>query len=870
MKFKIAINRQTIRDSLVRYRWRWFAAVAVIAVYGAFGFWVAPGIVQAQVVKQLSAVLDRPVRLEEVRVNPFALSVTAENFAIEERDGSTLAGFDSLYVNFSLSSLVRLAWTFKEIRVTHPSIALVIDADGRFNFLQLGAPQAESPKQKEETPSIPRFVIGEFTVTNGGVGFEDRRGQQPFSANVDAISFTLRDFSTLPDDQGQHTFSAGTDLGERLSWRGEIGVNPLQSHGQLELAAIQVPRLTDYLLPATVKVSQGTIDAKLDYDVKLLPSGISLQLKPSLLALRNVGATLTASDTKLSPLNLEFSPVTLKVSGLAAENGQPASIEVDMVPNGQGNVSVRGTLGFSPLKGDLRYQVSGMALAPYQTFLEPYARLRLERGALQSEGRVELGAGKTGELRFTGKAAITDFSSLDPEHGQHFARWRNLAVDDIRFVSGQSLGTGRITAQDPYLRVAIDTNRVSNLQQILGDGKSPAPKREPATPAKPPAQNAPVLRTRIGLITIRNGSANFSDESLTPNFTIGMQELNGTVKGLSSENDARAAVSLRGQVDRYAPATIEGEINPLAVQAYTDITLRFENIELTTFTPYSGKFAGRRIEKGKLNLDLRYRLFSRELRGENKIILDQFTLGERVESRDALDLPLELAVAILRDPHGVIKVDMPVRGNLDDPDFGYGRLVFQALRNLIMKAVTAPFSLLAASLGGGEELGYVVFAPGQSDLTPTEQAKLGKLASALATRPTLNLEIRGATADEADRLAIATHRLLRRSESTPPGAPLRLSEQRRLLELYKEKFKDAPIQGSDEQAVEQARKKLAATVAIKPAELQELARNRGLAIGEYLVTRAKFPKQRVFLANPGTGATAASDGVHVEMKLGMR
>ena len=870
MNLKNALSRKNIRPFLVRYRWHLTIVAAVIAVYGAFGFWVAPGIVQNQVVKQLSAMLDRPVRLDRVRINPFTLSATAERFAINERDGSMLVGFDSLYINFSLSSLVRFAWTFSEIQIVDPHVLLVIGADGRFNFAQLGAAHPEPATNEKETSSIPRVVIGKLTITNGGVGFEDRRGQRPFTANVDAISFSIRDFSTLPDDQGIHTFSASTDLGERLSWRGEIGVNPLESSGQLELGAIQLPRLTDYLLPAAVKVSQGTVDVKLDYNVKLLPTGLNLQLKPSRLALNDVRAALTATNTNLSPLNLEFSPVTLKISGLAAGNRNPASMEFDMVTNGQGSVSVRGTLGLSPLKGNLQYKIAGMALAPFQTLLEPFARLRLERGALQSEGRVELGAEKTGDLRYTGKADVTDFSALDPEYGQKFAHWRSVAVDDIRFVSGKSLSIGRITVQDPNLRVAIDAKNISNLQRILGEATPQAPKDKKTTPVQPPVHSAPALRSRIGLMTIHNASANFSDESLKPNFAIGLQQLNGVIKGLSSDNDARAAVSLHGNVDRYAPATIEGEINLLAAQAYTDITLRFDNIELTTFTPYSAKYASRQIDKGKLNLALRYKLVARELDGENKIVLDQLTLGDNVESPDSLGLPLGLAVAILKDTRGVIDINMPVRGNLDDPEFGYARLVFQALRNLIMKAATAPFALLAASLGGGEELGYVVFAPGQSDLTPDAKAKLDKLASVLASRPVLTLEIHGATGGDAEQLAIATNRFLGRSASVPPGTPLRTSEKRKLLELYNDTFPKAPITGNDDEAVEQAAKKLAATVPMKAVELQELARNRGLAIGEYLITKAKVAKERVFLGNPESGAKVASDGVHVEMKLGSR
>lgn len=874
--------KQRAMDFLQRHRWHLSIVAGLYGLYGALGFWVAPGIVHDQLVKQMSAVLDRPVKLGTVRINPYTLSVRAENLALEERDGSVIASFDEAYVNFSLSSLFRFAWTFSEIRLTHPHVALVVHPDGAFNLAALGA--ASPPKAERNTAAtVPRLVVGQLTVVNGRIGFEDQRGKRPFAGAVDSINFSLHDFSTLPDDEGLHSFSAATDLGERLTWRGRIGVNPLQSQGQLELSGVQVPRLADYLLPGSVKVSGGTVDLMMDYRVKLQPAGASIALDRSRLALHDVRASLPSAGISMTPLNLEFSPVALKVDGVSGSPGSRANIELNITPNGSGSIAVRGTFGFNPQTADLQLQLKDVALAPFQPFLEPYARLRLERGALQAAGRFELGAGKAGTVRFTGAGGVTDFASVDDVRGESFARWRALQLDDIRLDAGSSFSIARITVQDPYLRVGIGADRVSNLQRILGNGSGSKPADASAGEAKPAeaksaATGAPAMRTRIGLITVRNGSANFSDQSLQPNFSTGIQQLNGTIKGLSSQADARAAVALRGKVDRYAPVTIEGEINPLAAQAYTDIALRFENIELTTFTPYSGKFAGRRIEKGKLNLDLRYKLVERELDGENKIVLDQFTLGDRVESPDALDLPLQLAIAILKDTRGVIDIDMPVHGNLDDPKFSYGGLVLTALRNLIMKAVTAPFSLLAASLGGGEELGYVAFAPGSGELDPAQQAKLDKLAQALANRPALTLEIHGSIADDSDRQALATAKLMQqvRGKDAAAETPLTSGEKRRLLALYRKTHGDDPkVQGDTEaereaRKVEEARTQLVAATPVAPEALQELARNRGLAIGEYLVTRANVAKERVFLGNPGTGATTGSDGVHVEMKLGAR
>jgi hypothetical protein len=863
-------------------------AAALIALYGAFGFWIAPGIARDQIVKHLSDALDRRVTLESVRINPYALSVTLSNFAIAEADGGPITAFDELYVNFSSASAILFAWRFSEIRVTHPRVALVIRPDGSLNLAALGK---ASPATAGEQPAshLPYVAVGELTVADGQVIFEDRRGQRPFRGSVDAISFSLRSFSTLPDDEGLHAFSATTDLGEQLTWRGSIGADPLLSRGRIELTGIRVPRLSAYLLPDAVEVTEGTFEIAADYDVKLGPGGTDLSVKNGRLALRDVRARAGA---ELTPLNLELSPVTLSLTGLAGPPGRRTAAALEIVPNGNGKIAVNGTFGLDPLTADLKVSAADVALAPFQTFAEPYVRLMLERGALHTDGRFVIEDANGPVMRFEGNAAISDFDAADSVLKQSFARWRRLDIEKLAWRSRPaSLAVARIAADEPYLRFIIGPDRVTNIQHMLAPDKtaatpSPAPDPQPertadkagAGTAKTP-DATPATSVRIGLVTVRNGSANFADQSLKPNFATGLLQLTGTVKGLSSQSDARATVALRGKVDRYAPATIEGEINPLATQAYSDIGLQFENIELTNFSPYSGKFAGRRIDKGKLKLYLRYKLVERGLVGENRIVFDQLTLGERVQSPDALDLPLDLAIAILQDSRGVIDVDLPVRGNIDDPQFSYASIVWKALANLIMKAITAPFTLLAAAFGGGEELGYVAFVPGVAEIGSGEQEKLDKLARALADRPQLRLEVRGAASGEADRRALAHAKLMKkvRGADAALSTPLGKFEQWRLLALYREQFGDDPklpaeVPAAEREArlLEAARTRLVEATVVPEDELRELARSRGIAIGDYLVTRAAVAKERVYLTDPNMAATAAADGVRSELKLATR
>jgi hypothetical protein len=231
--------------------------------------------------------------------------------------------------------------------------------------------------------------------------------------------------------------------------------------------------------------------------------------------------------------------------------------------------------------------------------------------------------------------------------------------------------------------------------------------------------------------------------------------LNGTVIGLSSDPTSRAQVTLAGKVDRYAPVDISGEVNVLAAAKYTDIALKFANMELTTFNPYSGKFAGYSISKGKLSTELRYRVEDRKLDAQHHIVIDNLEFGAKTDSKDAAPIPLKLAIALLKDSKGVIDLNLPVGGSLDDPKFRIAPIVWQALIGVLKKIAMAPFAAIGALFGGGDELAYVEFDPGSSVLSAIEGEKLSKVAQGLVERPELKLNIPITTIDPRDGDALA-------------------------------------------------------------------------------------------------------------------
>jgi hypothetical protein len=231
---------------------------------------------------------------------------------------------------------------------------------------------------------------------------------------------------------------------------------------------------------------------------------------------------------------------------------------------------------------------------------------------------------------------------------------------------------------------------------------------------------------------VEAGRLDFADLSIHAHFSAGILDLEGSILGLSSNPSSRAKVDLRGEVDQFSPVSINGEVNVLSAALYTDLTMSFKNIELSIFNPYSGRWAGYDIAKGKLTTDMHYKVVDRKLDAEHHIVIDQLEFGEKTASKDAVSLPVKLAVALLKDRNGVIDLPLPVTGSLDDPKFRLGPIIWKVLLNILEKAVTAPFALLGSLFGSGPDLQFIDFQPGSSDLPPAESDKVKALVKALA------------------------------------------------------------------------------------------------------------------------------------------
>ncbi|WP_020647808.1 DUF748 domain-containing protein [Solimonas variicoloris] len=569
-----------------------------------------------------------------------------------------------------------------------------------------------------------------------------------------------------------------------------------------------------------------------------------------------------------------LAPIAASVGGYRNDADATLDIDAQLGIDGRAQLSARGTTRLQPLSAQLALQLDGFPLASVQPYVAQAAEATVHSGTLAVKGDLDLAQAADGTmpLRFRGGVKVDGFRASGSGEGQgphdDFARWKQLAIAGIDFsLAPDRLGIERITLTQPYGRVVINPDQTLNVAQIL---KPAAPAAASAAPPPKTAKSGAAgaaMPIRVKEIRINDGSAFFADRSIEPSFAAGIVKLRGGVSNLSSDPKSRATIRLDGQVDRYSPVEIRGTSSLLAATEYTDVTLAFRNMELTTFNPYSGKFAGYNIAKGKLTTELSYKISARELEAEHHVIVDQLEFGEATNSKDAAPLPIKLAVALLKDRRGVIDLELPVRGSLDDPDFKYGKIVWKVLGNIVTKIVTAPFAALGSLFGGGDELSYVDFPAGAATLTARAAGKLDTLGKALVERPQLKLEVPVIVAD-ADRDALARSALAARLPADLADDKARL---RAFEKLHRELLKQ-PVKypdGSDETAARIAYVEplLLARLAPSDEALQQLGHARAQAVQGALLAKPDLSAERIFITN-GAAAKPGDEGmVRMELKL---
>lgn len=517
----------------------------------------------------------------------------------------------------------------------------------------------------------------------------------------------------------------------------------------------------------------------------------------------NVEDALPATTAHLLADEISFT-----LTNISTASNAPIGGEFFARLNEAGTIKLAATaIVTPPVRAEFDVDVNAVQFGPLQPYVSEQADLAITSGSMTTKGHGNIFMEGTNapNVNFAGDATVNDFASVDQIVFQDFVKWKEVALRGFD-ISLNPLGIkiDQLSCDQLVSSVVLDTNRQPTFLTIFATPTNELNatniiKAEVKTAS---ATNTP-LNVQLGLLSFTNASIHLADFSMQPACKFAVQDFSGTVKGLSSALDTAADVDISGRIDEGAPFAISGQVNPLASDLLVDLVVSNRNMELTSFTPYMEKFAGYPLKKGKLSIALRYDVKQRALKAENVIYIDQLTLGQKNASPDATHLPVKLGIALLKDRNGKIELNVPVSGRLDDPKFSVGPIIWDVIMNMLAKAATSPFALLGAIVGGGEELSFVEFAPGQSAILETESSKVEKLSRALFERPALNLEVTGSADEVSDRAGLAWLKLehelksMRMAElAGKNGAPASAEEikfepreyARELKALYKQTF----------------------------------------------------------------------------------
>lgn len=579
---------------------------------------------------------------------------------------------------------------------------------------------------------------------------------------------------------------------------------------------------------------------------------------------------------------IELQATALSIDGLSDDMKKPVKLDLKGAL-GKGAFSVTGTLRPQPLDAQLVVTTRQWNVAPLQSLITVPLNVRIASGLLSMNGQVRYTDRGTApaQIAYRGDATLGRVRVLDKVTDADFLRWSSLSASGMTIRLGEEVphvDIRGLALDDFYARVIVNANGRLNLQDVVAGPEAPAAvsvtevRTAPApaatgapTPAGPPAD------IRIGQITLSRGRLNYTDNFIKPNYTAEVTQLTGKIGAFGSlGGTAPAELTLEGQLDNDAPVDIRGSINPLTPVAFLDVTAKAQGIQLANLSPYSGKYAGYPITKGRLNVDVHYLLDQRKLTADNHIFIDQLTFGDRMEGPGISHLPVKLAVALLKDSEGRIDVHVPVSGSLDDPQFSVAGLVWRAIGNLIVKAATSPFRLLASigGHGGREDLGYIEFAPGSAVLDEAGQAKLAEIVKVLADKPSISLDIVGRVdpaQDESGLRRVTVDDLIsgeRANAGDDDGTPLTDEKREKYLaRAYRHASFPKPknLLGLNKSLPpDDMRSLLESNVPVDADALRHLAERRAGAVQQWL--KGKVDGNRVFVVAPKTDAKGIDDG----------
>ena len=561
---------------------------------------------------------------------------------------------------------------------------------------------------------------------------------EKFALNKRSTNKRLVNFSSF-NVNGITLNSVSKEIGINDTSLNYLSLNTLRdANGKLNLQDLVVPRKK--------KVSKIAKKKEKDYRIKLNKVAIK-------------AARVNFEDKVLTPsVKAKVDRIYLTAYGIDSKSYSWMKYNFSAKINGLGKMKSKGKIRHTPLKQKGSLELDKISLKELTPYLQEKAYVTLDDGYVSLKTKVvyEVSQNKP-DLNIDGSFKVQEFFLSDSRDKSSLISFNDIDLKKFTLeLSPNRLFVDEVDINSFYVNAIVDANKTMNFATLvkpLDDTNTTVKVDENITES----ESFPV---KIMKINVALGSAQFSDNSLPIDFKTNIHDLNGVIYAVSTIANEVSYIDIDGEVDEYGSTKLKGSVNSSNPKAFTDLSFNFRNLDLSAMSGYSGSFAGHTIDKGKLFLNLNYNIQESKLVSENSIIVKSIELGDEMETEDGSSLPLGFVIALLEDSDGVIDIDMPIRGNLDKPDFKYGALVWKTFANLVLKAVASPFKFLGSMMGiDGEDLEYVEFEAGSLVILPSEREKLDNIAKLLIKRPKISINIGGGYNLQTDKSSIQKAKL---------------------------------------------------------------------------------------------------------------
>ena len=731
--------------------------------------------------------------------------VTLADLVLTERGGTPLLALEQIRLAGAHGDLIARQLTVPEISVRRGRMAATIAGDGTVNWQRLivvpaaapapgATPPADAAPARTPEERAWRVAAEKVRVEQVALSVADRSRAAPLDFDAGDL-FVELSAKLATGSAGLTGIVEGLGVKvARVTMAQASGAKPrVLSLDQISLEDGRVDLAARHVAATRVAVTGGvtTVVRAADGSIPLATMfGPAEQSEPARRSGRDPAAARPApapaskpwtlalekfdggdhrvavTDRSVTP-NVEFELTGVMVSArdLRSDGKKPISFETAFRVTQGGRFTAKGSVAPDGSRAEATVNVARLALAPAQPYVASVAEVALRSGEASTTGRFTYRAGRDRPtVTFAGSADVDGVNVVEAASGDPVVAWKSMHLDGVRFgLAPDRLRVGEVKLTGLDGKLTIEKDKSLSVAHLIKQGDSPsaAPASQPPAPSAPRATAdsgvAPAFPVVVERVRIDDSAMNFADLSLVLPFATRVHALSGVIVGLASLPDSRTTVKLDGQVDEFGSVKVDGALSAFRPKVFTDIDVVFRNVAMPALTPYSVTFAGRRIAAGTMDVDLEYKVDGGALVGQNKVVLTKLQLGERVESPGATRLPLDLAIAILSDSQGRIDIAIPVRGDVNNPQFSYGQVIWQALVQLITRVATSPFRALAGLFGGegeAERLQTVDFEPGSDVVRPPEREELQRVAELLDKRTRLKVIVHGAYDAKADGEAL--------------------------------------------------------------------------------------------------------------------